>query len=191
MKYKIIFVFIVLILSLNIKAENNKSHNSNHATHVHGLAILTLAIEDNMLEIQLESPAMNLLGFEHRANTPEEVQKVEKLETLLNSPEKLFSIIGTQCEQKEITVDTSGVMNNEHEHLEHTEEHHPEEHHENHSEVIAHYLFSCEKVKNLTDVSTRLFEFFPAIEKINAMWVTQSKQGAAILSTDNHTLHLR
>ena len=75
MKYKTGFVFMLLFLcfSLNIKAETNEEHNINHAAHIHGLATLTLAIENNVLEIQLESPAINLIGFEHQANSSEEV----------------------------------------------------------------------------------------------------------------------
>ena len=35
--------------------------------HVHGTVELTLAQEENILHISLESPAANIVGFEHKA----------------------------------------------------------------------------------------------------------------------------
>jgi len=40
-----------------------------HNAHTHGVANLTLVSDSGTLEIAFDSPAVNLLGFEHRPRT--------------------------------------------------------------------------------------------------------------------------
>ncbi len=197
MKYETYFVFIILFLcvSFNLKAEPHKEHHDhgNQSAHVHGLASLTLAIENNELEIELNSPAVDLVGFEHRANSLEEKSMVEKTEALLHSPEKIFSFKGSKCKAKEINIDTSDVTaikNKHHAHDEH-EHHDSDRHNQDHSEVTAHYHFSCDKTNNLTTVVVNLFEHFPTLENINSMWVTEIQQGAAMLNKDKNIINIK
>ena len=62
--------------------------------HVHGVAELTIAIEGKSLEVQFASPAMNLVGFEHKATSAEQMATVKKVETQLNESDALFVITG-------------------------------------------------------------------------------------------------
>ena len=173
-------IFIISCVSIISKAENQEAH-------VHGLAILTLALENDTLEIQFESPAANIVGFEHTAHSTEEKQAVSTAEAALKSPQLLFSFSGADCSPKETTVDVSNVTEDKHKH-----HHHKEDHSEsNHSEIKANYRFSCQDAQNINSVSIDFFNQFPSIEKINVMWITGNGQGSALLTENEHSVSLR
>ncbi len=200
MKYTVarLFVFF-LFLPVAVKAANQEAH-------VHGLATLTLALDKEFLEVQLESPSSNLVGFEHEAISPEEKQAVAKTKAILLSPTQLFSFVGTSCELKDTDIVMPEDMEGEHDHHEeghheedvHGEDAHDEDHHHadhsdenSHSEIKANYRFYCGDMEKLRSIGIELFDLFPRIEKINAMWVTDVKQGAELLSPEKSTLYLK
>ncbi len=177
-------VFFLLSVSAIAKTENQEAH-------VHGLATLTLALENEILEIQLESPAANLIGFEHKASSPEEKQTIKHAKTLLLSP--AFSFNGTNCKPEQATVDISEVMGNAHDHHhDHDHYHHSEDHSDSsHSEITASYQFSCKDGKKLHSISVALFKQFPGIEKIKTVWITETRQGSEMLFPNRNTISLR
>lgn len=63
-------------------------------THVHGLSELTIAMEGKSLEIQLTSPAMNLVGFEHKASSKKDNAAVENATSLLREYDSHFLLSG-------------------------------------------------------------------------------------------------
>ena len=70
------------LISFNLNAQpsdHDHQHEQGSAaeTHLHGHAELTLVTEENSLAINLESPAVNIVGFEHKA-TSDQQQKAER-----------------------------------------------------------------------------------------------------------------
>jgi len=167
--------------------------------HVHGIETLSLAFEDTTLAMEFESPAANLLGFEHQTKGAEEKQLVKEMAATLSAPDKLFTFAGTTCITTDVAVNTEDLIANEQEH-EHEHKHHhdhghgkghDEEQGKEHREIKAEYRLSCENTANIQSVSTSLFQRYPGIEKLNLMWVSDSGQGAATLSAERNatTLH--
>ncbi|WP_086933870.1 ZrgA family zinc uptake protein [Agarilytica rhodophyticola] len=195
--YLIILLFSCLLMVSEIARSNTQE------PHTHGLATLTLALENNILEVHFETPAANLVGFEYAAKSEKEKKLVIQAETILSAPTQLFSFVGTACQPEKIEVDISSIIAGEHkeeaEHSEHEDHHHSHEHHDHatehheessHSEISAHYRFACNDITKLTSVSVALFKKFHSIEKIDAMWVTEIKQGAVTLSSNKITISL-
>lgn len=181
-----IFIFFLLAISLTARSVGQEAHT-------HGLATLTLALENDVLEIQFESPTANLVGFEHKATSPKEKKAVTQTETTLKKSNQLFSFVGTNCQPKKTIVDASGVMaqqDNKREEYEH-HDHSKGQDESGHSEISAQYRFSCNNPKKLASVSVVLFNQFPGIEKIDAMWITEIKQGAVTLTSNKNTISLR
>jgi len=177
---------LLLLISLSTQSGSDHHHQEtqNHDAHTHGEADLTLAKEGDELLIRFESPASNILGFEHTADSEQEIAAVWQARKQLASPEVLFTFDGSKCSIASIDIDTSGVMNVEQTHQGHDKEHddHGEKiHDENHSEIVVDYRFNCTNGSELASVSTGLFKSFSGIEKITVNWVTEDKQGAAIL----------
>ncbi len=175
-----LFIFFLIAISLAVKSESQESHR-------HGLARLTLALEKGMVEIQLESPAASLVGFEHRAKSQEQRKAVRQAEMILKDPDLLFSFVGTHCQLKKTMVDVSGIMEAEHEYHSHLKKHDEG----GHSEISTRYTFTCKDPKKLESVSVVLFKQFPGVEKIDVMWVTDSQQGAELLTPNRHAFSLR
>lgn len=173
-------ILLMVIVSVITKTEAEEAH-------VHGLATITIAIESNVLEIQFESPAADIVGFEHTAHSAEEKQAVSTAEATLKSAQLLFSFSEADCSATETIIDISGIMGNEHKHHHHTE-HHDDN---SHSEVKASYRFSCQDAQKINSVSIDFFHQFPSIKKINVMWVTDNGQGSALLTENENAVSLR
>lgn len=118
-------------------APGDGDHHRQHGSHVHGQSELTLAVEDDRLEIGFESPAANLTGFEHRATTPEQVRTLEAVRTALESPQTLFTFTGSRCSLEHADIDTAALSQADEVHHDeaadgghHDEKHHGDGHHE-------------------------------------------------------------
>lgn len=124
-------IFGGFALTSPIQAE---MQTEQHKAHVHGLSELMIAIEDNHIEIRLESPAMDLLGFEHQATNPKQVALVKETRQQLGADTALYSFSGTKCVLKEMEIDTSSLLDDEHkhDHDEHKHEHDHEKHQHDH-----------------------------------------------------------
>ena len=174
--------------------------------HVHGVAELTIAIEGKSLEVQFASPAMNLVGFEHKATSAEQMATVKKVETQLNESDALFVITGNACKPAKAVIDVSSLKGDgdshsdkehdhghahNHAHAPTDDQHHEEEPDDSHSEITAHYQFECKNETAVSSIAVQLFQRFPQIEKINAMWVTPTTQGAETLTAKQPVIEFR
>ncbi|MGB1290359.1 MAG: DUF2796 domain-containing protein, partial [Porticoccaceae bacterium] len=167
---------------------------------VHGLSELTIAMDAQLLEIQLISPAMNLVGFEHKASSKKDIAVVQQAESILRRHDSLFLIAGGGCRHIETSIDSDDLLEIDNHHDDHAKDSHKDEHHhdhkeheqgESHSEIVASYSYSCKDSSKLSAITVSLFEQFPGIENINAMWVMLSKQGSVMLSANKSTIEFK
>lgn len=183
-KFQDLFILASIAAATIAYTGSIKAETTQFDAHIHGLAELMIVIEDQMVDIQLQSPAMNLVGFEHKAHTKNEVDAVRRTESILKSPYALFTFKGGQCSLTETSVDVSSIVGDDHTgvgELEH------ETHDENHNEAYAHYQYLCDNATDLSAVSVMMFKDFPGLKQTRVLWVTKSKQGAVTLDRDNNT----
>lgn len=196
-----------VLMTLLASTAYSSDHDGQHS-HVHGAAELMVALEGDSVEIMLESPAANIVGFEHKATSAEQIAAVEKAEALLKQPMTLFAL-GGQCQVSEVELDMEAVEPEEHHHEQHDDHHHEKHHHKHdhddhaehqshgtHGEVSAHYHFKCEKADQIRTLTVNLGQHFPAIESLSVAWVTDQGQGAVTLNQSQlagsqRTLNLR
>ncbi len=184
-----------------------------------------LALEAGILEVHLESPAANIVGFEHRARSDAQRARLESAREQLEAPLDWLVFAAEACELLDIDVNLSALEydagdaghqhddtapdndhadeskghahghDHHHEHNEHEEDEktsqHGQYHDDGHSELSAHYRFNCSTSNNAVDLSVSLFDVFPALQKINTQWVSETRQGAVNLSPDNNALQIR
>lgn len=164
--------------------------------HTHGAAEITFSIDENQVDIQLQSPAANIVGFESKAANPQQRLLVTQAKAKLEAEQRLFSFTGAKCQRESVTVDVSSVMaetKGEHDahapgetdaesHHETHNDHADEAHETHHSEIVANYRFRCDDTADLAGVAVEIFNDFPGIERMQAMWVTPVKQGATELN---------
>lgn len=157
---------------------HNDHKSLEQEVHMHGLAELTLVVEGSTLEIQLESPAANIVGFEHRARSTQQMAAVEKAQSVLESPARVFTLLGGECAVQQVSVALAGLTHQS-EHAEHSDH---DDDPSGHSEVRASYHYRCQKPETLKAVTVHLMRRFSGIETLNAQWVSATRQGAIELT---------
>ncbi|MDA8482282.1 DUF2796 domain-containing protein [Pseudomonas resinovorans] len=175
--------FALLPLAAVQAHEHDHDHDSLGA-HEHGVARLNAALDGNVLELELESPAMNLAGFEHAASSHADKAKVAAVRAELESPLALFALpeeAGCKVASQELESPLFGADDH---HDEHAKGHENE-----HSEVHAHYRIECSAPDALKSLDLAgLFKRFPATEKIQVQLIGPNGQQGAELSKSNATL---
>ena len=223
-------------------------HSADLGAHLHGHAELLIAIEGEYVDIQLTSPAANILGFEHAPRNAEQRKRIQQAQSVLEHADTLFQFRKTKCQsimanvQFPFSADTSNATeHNEHDNSQHDGDHHENhhdghgedkhsghhddghhddhhaekhsdqhhedghhdhgksehsehhddgEHEEAHTEVMADYRFQC-TAGAPNSIQTSLLEMFPAIETLETVWVTETKQGAKEVNTSNMWIDFR
>ncbi|WP_409281157.1 DUF2796 domain-containing protein [Pseudomonas defluvii] len=158
-------------------AHAEKHHDHAHGSldaHEHGVAHLNVVLDDKTLELELESPAMNLVGFEHAANSAADKAKVAAVRKQLEQPLTLFGLASAaQCTETDEALE-SPLFGDTPSDDDASDDHHAE--HE-HSEIHAHYQLTCEQPGKLADLDlSPLFKAFPATQKITVQLIGPNGQ---------------
>ena len=99
-------------------------HSSQQNTHLHGHAELMLGLEQGALQITFSSPAANLVGFEHRARTAEEISALKQAQAILQNAKNVFTFKGGNCQLVDVQVNISALLSDiQAEHQGHQERH--------------------------------------------------------------------
>ncbi|MCR4537143.1 DUF2796 domain-containing protein [Pseudomonas sp. 18.1.10] len=162
-------------------AEHDHEHGSLGA-HEHGVGRLNAVLDGQALELELDSPAMNLVGFEHVATTAADKAKVAAVRKQLENPLALFNLpkgAGCVVSSQELNSPLFGDKP-EADHDDDDDHDHDAkggEHHHDHSEIHAHYQFTCATPTALSNLDlSQVFKTFPATQKIQVQLIGPSGQ---------------
>jgi hypothetical protein len=170
-----------------------------HGAHVHGIATLNLALEGREVHVEFDSPAANIVGFEHAPSSKADHAKLDKAISMLKDGDRLFRFNATAgCKLEEASV-ASGLLDAEgHEHAGdhdhenkdgHAHDKHDHEHEgETHADIEAAYHFECRRPDKLTQLTVEIFEAFPGTGMLKVQYVIENKQGAAELTPAAHVI---
>lgn len=167
-------------------AEHSHEHDDHeHAehgsldAHEHGAAQLNVVLDGKMLHLQLDSPAMNLLGFEHAAKSDADNAKVAAARSTLAQPLALFGLSAGDCNISKQELESPLFA-------QHASSH---EHGSEHSDIHAHYSLDCQKPEELQQLDLgELFKRFPATEKIQVQLIGPNGQQGLELTPAQPTL---
>ncbi len=166
---KVLLLF-TLILGLLLKYGVSNAQEA----HEHGHSTVNVVADGDQLFIEFESPAVNLIGFEHEPESDGQQAAINKsiarlldFRSLINLPEK------ANCQ----IVDKSAnwILDPEH---------------DNHAEFHASYQFKC-NLANLDAIGLKIFDYFPGIEEIDAQILFPDIQLALELDARNKSIQLR
>ena len=162
--------------------DHDHSHESLGA-HEHGAAELDAALEGAKLEIELRSPAMNLVGFEHAPSSEADKSKIANARQHLEQPDRLFGLTpAAGCTLTETELE-SPLFEDGHKHGQAHEHAHAAD--SEHSDIHAHYHFDCATPQALTGLDLQgLFKTFPGTEKVQAQLIGPNGQRGASLSAE-------
>lgn len=181
--------FALLPMHATLAANHEHGHEHAHEEHTsldaheHGVASLNVALDGQVLEIQLQSPAMNLVGFEHEAKSDADKAKVAAARQHLEQPQALFALpIEAKCALQDSELDSPLFGGHAHEEHEHADEH-------GHSDIDASYRFACANAEALQTLELgSFFGTFPGTEKLEVQLIGPSGQQGAELTPSNSRL---
>ena len=157
-------------------------HSAQDA-HVHGLSYLKIALENRTLLVEINSPLMDIVGFEGEPRTKVQKDSIERAKTKLRKIDNVLIFKGGSCLEKNIDVTLGHDHSNEHSHS--------EQHHDTHSEISAVYKFKCSEPEELQEITVLLQNQFSRMEKIKAQWITPDSQGQITLDKNKNLINLR
>jgi len=180
-------VCIIAVL-IAASAQANESHSHRPQTsHVHGIAALNLVVDGKAVHIELNSPAANLVGFEHApVSEAERAAQKDALSTLKNADQLFRFNKAANCHAAQVEIESGSTQaarppaQDGHRHHESDDEEHADT---RHSEITAMYRFTCDAPGELDTLRVGLFDAFPTINNMAVQYITDRRQGAATLSS--------
>ncbi|MBV7576525.1 DUF2796 domain-containing protein [Pseudomonas sp. PDM32] len=169
--------FAMLPLAVAHAADEHDHEHGSLGAHEHGVGRLNAALDGKTLALELQSPAMNLVGFEHVATSDADKAKVAAARALLEQPLALFNLpkaAGCVVENQELESPLFGDTPD-------ADDDHDEdakgEHHHDHSEIHAHYQFTCATPDALKTLDlANMFNSFPATRTIQVQLIGPNGQ---------------
>ncbi|WP_338488498.1 DUF2796 domain-containing protein [Pseudomonas trivialis] len=180
--------FALLPLAVAHAHEDHDHEHGSLGAHEHGVGRLNAVLDGQTLELELESPAMNLVGFEHLATTAADKAKVAAARKQLENPLALFNLpkaAGCAVSTQELNSPLFGDKPEaDHDDDDDADDHATDgkgaaahEHHHDHSEIHAHYQFTCATPTALSNLDlSQVFKTFPATKKIQVQLIGPSGQ---------------
>jgi Protein of unknown function (DUF2796) len=161
--------------------------------HVHGLATLDVAIDGEALELNLDSPLANLVGFEHAPADAKEIQAIRDMARQFSRPEALFApSLAALCSVKSVQLSSAaldakllaaaGVSAPPPNAADHDED--------GHADLDARIVFRCERPQDLKRLEAKIFDAFPGMVQLDVQVVTPRRQSAAKLTANSNGLDL-
>lgn len=189
MRFRTLVASAVLALPLSVLADD---HQHSLEAHVHGLGTLNIALENQLLELQLESPAMNIIGFEYQPTTAADIQSVKAAQNKLSNAAELFAFSpAAQCHLTSVSIDNALLTESDTHGHDHNQKSQPEaeiaEH--QHNDISVHYQYHCATPAQLNSIDLAgLFKLFTQTEKIQVQLIVGDHQHGAELSAKNTSL---
>ena len=176
--------FALLPLAVAHAHEAHEHEHGSLGAHEHGVGRLNAVLDGKALELELDSPAMNLVGFEHTATTDADKAKVAAARKQLENPLALFNLpMAAGCVVSSLELnsplfgDKPEADHDDDDDHDHDAKDGAHEHHHDHSEIHAHYQFTCATPTALSNLDlTQVFKTFPATQKIQVQLIGPSGQ---------------
>lgn len=141
------------------------------AQHVHGHAEMQVAVDGDTLQIVLEAPSGDIVGFEREAETDEERQQVAGIIEALEGPDALLVLneaAGCEIASSEAEFEVEG----------------------GHAEFHVTQMFDCTDISALGTAETPLMASYPSLAEIEATIVTGAGASLAELEPDENSLEI-
>ncbi|KTC20098.1 zinc-binding protein [Pseudomonas marginalis ICMP 9505] len=184
--------FALLPLAVAHAHDEHEHEHGSLGAHEHGVGRLNAVLDGQTLELELDSPAMNLVGFEHLATTADDKAKVAAARKQLENPLALFSlpkaagcVVSTQELNSPLFGDKPEADHDDDDDGDDGDDDHAtdgkgaaaHEHHHDHSEIHAHYQLTCATPTALSNLDlSPVFKTFPATRKIQVQLIGPSGQ---------------
>ena len=154
--------------------------------HVHGLATLEVAIDGAAVQISLDSPLDNLLGFERAPRNEKERQSVKAMALKLHQADTLFVFTpAAQCRLESARLESAvlapALLAPASDFVQSSDTAKADSS-DVHAELAATWHFQCAVPQALQGIDVRLFQQFSGLKRIDAAVAGPKGQSSAKLS---------
>lgn len=170
MLLRIILVLYISTISL-VYAHDSKKKKSLKS-HEHGVGVLKIAQEDNILFFQFEMPGNDIVGFEYEADKEEDKIKVKNALTIL-ADYKNMAVPSNNGECENIKSDARITIEG------------------NHSEFVSEYKFNCNNVSNLKRIYIKYFDKFELTKKLNIKILGINKKAVYVIEKNKKMINVK
>ena len=158
--------------------------------HKHGRGTLDLAVEGQTVQMSLEVPGSDIVGFEYEAKTAEDQAKIEAAKETLSQPWALFTLPhAAGCKVTSTKVHVAGASESDKSADEHAAN--SEEHEAEHFEFHVQYALSCANVAAIKILSFPYFDAFPNSEELKVTLITERGQKAFEVNRDHALINIQ
>lgn len=199
-----------LAAAVSVHAAVAEEAHRELGAHVHGHGTLNIAIENDTVAMELEAPGMDLVGFEHAAETDAQKAAVAEAKAKLEEPLALFKLpasAGCSLASAEVELETGAGDHDDHEH-EKEHAHHDDDHHDDkaeahddhndhddhdearHSAFHVDYKLTCTEPASLTAITFDYFKTFAGAKELTVNVVTDKAQSSFEVNRDKPQLDL-
>ncbi|WP_323795601.1 DUF2796 domain-containing protein [Nisaea sp.] len=176
-----LFLAAMLATTSTIAAASETRHAD---AHEHGHGQLTIAIEGATVEMEIEIPGADIVGFEHSPETKAQHDAFDAGKANLAKGDTLFKAVGEAgCTLKE----TRFLEEDDHDHDKKTDH---ADHDGEHMEFHVSYRFACNDTAKITGFSFPFFKHFPQSEELDVQIVSSKGQFQFEVSPDKPALTL-
>ena len=163
MKFLLFKLLILFYLTLISALFANDKKKKSIKSHEHGVGILNLSQDENILLIEFEVPGSDIVGFEYKAKSEEDIKKVKDAVNILSDYRNiLLPSSSAECELEDSSVK---VMNEG-----------------EHSEFLTSYKFNCSNISSLRMIYIKYFKVFPDCYKTNIKIFGKNKKSAYVIN---------
>lgn len=160
--------------------------------HEHGHGTLNLAVEGQSLQMELEVPGADIVGFEHEAKTAADQAKIEAAKKTLAQPLALFALPDAAgCKVTSATIAVAAESDHDEHGHEHEHDADSDDHEAEHSEFRAEYVLSCANVAAITTIAFPYFETFSNSEELAVTLITEKSQKVFEVNRGHTIIDLR
>ena len=169
--------------------------------HNHGFGELNVAIEGQTVVIELNSPAFNIVGFEHSPETNKDKAAIKDAVSVLNDGSKLFLFPTTAgCRLASVHIGSSLIDGQHSAQKNHDGDHKDSKHDDHkdhdgdhkerdiHSEFQANYKFQCDVVEKVNTIQIMIFKHFPNTRQLDVKTILPNGQSAMKLTPASNLL---
>ncbi len=172
-----ILLLAACLLAAPAWAQDHDHHLHSAGKHEHGLSQLSLAQDGEQILLTLDSPAVNLLGFEKAPHSTAEKAKLKTVLQTLQTADKLLQLnpeAGCQLHRAEVQAPWSQ----------------PQAAGE-HADFTASYSYQCRAPQALKRLDAKpLLQAYPGIKTLELEWALPRQQGRAMLTAKKSTAAL-
>ena len=143
-------------------------------SHEHGVSVLKIASEKNMIEMELESPADDIVGFEHAPENAQQREKISKAIAVFKDKAGLFfPNVEAQCKITKNSAEFEADAGS------------------GHAGFHVKWHLSCANLSKLKVLSTSFFKIFPKAKEIEVEVVSDAGQRDIEWDSDQNKIKLK